>query len=77
MALAPHSLAAQSAIGVMREGGHGVEAMIAAAATIAAVYPHMKGIGGNGFWLIGRPGEAPLGLEGCCSPHSPPRSIET
>jgi gamma-glutamyltranspeptidase/glutathione hydrolase len=65
MAVAPHALAAQSAIGVMREGGNAVEAMIAAAATIAVVYPHMNSIGGDGFWLIARPGEAPRGLEGC------------
>ena len=28
--------------------------MIAAAATIAVVYPHMNSIGGDGFWLISR-----------------------
>jgi gamma-glutamyltranspeptidase len=65
MAVAPHALAAQSATGVLREGGNAVEAMIAAAATIAVVYPHMNSIGGDGFWLIARPGEAPRGLEGC------------
>ena len=65
MAVAPHALAAQSAAGVLREGGNAVEAMIAAAATIAVVYPHMNSIGGDGFWLIARPGEAPRGIEGC------------
>ncbi|MEO8407702.1 MAG: gamma-glutamyltransferase, partial [Oxalobacteraceae bacterium] len=65
MAVAPHSLAAQSAVAVMREGGNAVEAMIAAAATIAVVYPHMNGIGGDGFWLIARPGKEPVGIEGC------------
>ena len=45
MAVAPHSLAAQSAMAVMREGGNAVEAMISAAATIAAVSPHMNSIG--------------------------------
>ncbi|HVE10274.1 MAG TPA: gamma-glutamyltransferase family protein [Paraburkholderia sp.] len=65
MAVAPHSLAAQSAIAVLREGGNAVEAMISAAATIAVVYPHMNGIGGDGFWLIARPGEAPVGIEAC------------
>ena len=65
MAVAPHSLAAQSALAVLREGGNAVEAMISAAATIAVVYPHMNGIGGDGFWLISRPGEAPVGLEAC------------
>jgi gamma-glutamyltranspeptidase len=65
MAVAPHALAAQSAAGILREGGNAIEAMIAAAATIAVVYPHMNSIGGDGFWLIARPGEAPRGLEGC------------
>jgi oligopeptide/dipeptide ABC transporter ATP-binding protein len=65
MAVAPNALAAQSAVGVLRDGGNAVEAMVAAAATIAVVYPHMNGIGGDGFWLIARPGEAPRALEGC------------
>lgn len=29
-----------------------VEAAVAAAATIAVVYPHMNGLGGDGFWPI-------------------------
>lgn len=65
MATAPNALAAQSAMAVLREGGNAVEAMVAAAATIAVVYPHMNSIGGDGFWLIARPGEAPRGLEAC------------
>ncbi|CAK9889001.1 MULTISPECIES: gamma-glutamyltransferase family protein [Pseudomonas] len=65
MAVAPHSLAAQSALAVMREGGNAVEAMIAAAATIAVVYPHMNSIGGDGFWLISRPGQEPVALDAC------------
>ena len=65
MVTAPHALASQSALAVLREGGNAVEAMIAAAATIAVVYPHMNGIGGDSFWLIARPGEAPRGLEAC------------
>lgn len=57
MAVAPHSLAAQSALAVLREGGNAVEAMVAAAATIAVVYPHMNSIGGDGFWLVHVPGQ--------------------
>ena len=59
MVVAPHHLAAQAGLSVLREGGNAVEAMVAAAATIAVVYPHMNGIGGDGFWLIAEPGEAP------------------
>ena len=45
MAVAPHSLAAESAVAVLREGGHAVEAIVAAAASIAVVYPRMNSIG--------------------------------
>ena len=65
MAVAPHSLAAESAVAVLRDGGNAVEAMVAAAATIAVVYPHMNGIGGDGFWLISKPGEAPVAIQAC------------
>src|SRR6202789_4722614 len=64
-ATAPHALAAQSALGILREGGNAVEAIIAAAATIAVAYPHMNSIGGDGFWLIARPGADPVGIEAC------------
>ena len=65
MAVAPHALAAQSALAVMREGGNAVEAMIAAAASIAVVYPHMNSIGGDAFWLIHVPGQAPRAIDAC------------
>jgi oxamate amidohydrolase len=65
MAVAPHALAAQSALDVLRDGGNAIEAMIAAAATIAVVYPHMNSIGGDGFWLIHLPGHAPGVIEAC------------
>lgn len=65
MAVAPHATAAQSAIDVLKDGGNAVEAMIAAAATIAVVYPHMNGIGGDGFWLISVPGQKPVAIQAC------------
>lgn len=65
MAVAPHHLAAQAARDVLRDGGNAVEAMVAAAAAIAVVYPHMNAIGGDGFWLIHEPGQAPLAIEAC------------
>jgi oxamate amidohydrolase len=65
MAMAPHSLAAQSALAVLREGGNAAEAMVAAAATIAVVYPHMNSIGGDAFWLIHVPGKAPRAIDAC------------
>jgi gamma-glutamyltranspeptidase/glutathione hydrolase len=40
---------------ILAEGGNAIEAMIAMAASIAAVYPHMNHVGGDGFWLIREP----------------------
>jgi gamma-glutamyltranspeptidase/glutathione hydrolase len=63
MVVAPHHLAAQSGLAVLREGGNAIEAMVAAAATIAVVYPHMNSIGGDCFWLIQEPGKNPVGID--------------
>jgi gamma-glutamyltranspeptidase/glutathione hydrolase len=65
MVVAPHGDAAESGAMVLREGGNAVEAMLAMAATIAVAYPHMNGIGGDGFWLLSRPGEKPIGIQAC------------
>jgi gamma-glutamyltranspeptidase/glutathione hydrolase len=65
MAVAPHSLASESALAVLREGGNALEAMISAAATIAVVYPHMNSIGGDSFWVIHSPGKAMGGIDAC------------
>jgi gamma-glutamyltranspeptidase/glutathione hydrolase len=65
MAVAPHSLASESALAVLREGGNALEAMVAAAATIAVVYPHMNSIGGDSFWVIHSPGKAMGGIDAC------------
>ena len=63
---APHHLAAQAGGRVLADGGNAIEAMIAAAACIAVVYPHMNGLGGDNFWLIhsGR-GNQPVGFDAC------------
>jgi oxamate amidohydrolase len=52
---APHAAAAETGRAVMAEGGNALEAMVAMAASIAAVYPHMNHIGGDGFWLVHLP----------------------
>ena len=52
---APHHAAAEAGRAVLAEGGNALEAMIAMAATIAVVYPHMTGIGGDGFWVVREP----------------------
>ena len=65
MLVAPHHLAAQAGRDVLRDGGNAVEAMVAAAAAIAVVYPHMNAIGGDGFWLVHEPGQAPRAIDAC------------
>jgi gamma-glutamyltranspeptidase/glutathione hydrolase len=49
---APHRLAAEAGRDVLARGGSALDAALAAAATIAVVYPHMNGVGGDNFWLI-------------------------
>lgn len=65
MVVAPHHLAAQAGLAVLREGGNAVEAMIAAASSVAVVYPHMNSIGGDNFWLISEPGCEPVAVMAC------------
>src|SRR5260370_6173249 len=53
--VAPHRAAAEAGRLMLGEGGNALEAMVAMAATIAAVYPHMNHIGGDGFFLMREP----------------------
>lgn len=65
MVTAPHHLAAQAGLSVLKDGGNAVEATIAMAACLAAVYPHMTGLGGDGFWLIAEPDREPVAIDAC------------
>ena len=65
MMVAPHHLASQAGLRVLQEGGNAVEAMIAAASTIAVVYPHMNNLGGDNFWLMYAPGKPVAGIDAC------------
>ncbi|CAN5230942.1 gamma-glutamyltransferase family protein [soil metagenome] len=65
MVTAPHHLASQAGLDVLRDGGNAVEAAVAVAATLAVVYPHMTGIGGDGFWVIAEPDGRVHGIHGC------------
>ena len=65
MVVAPHHLAAQVGLDVLRDGGNAIEAMVAAASTIAVVYPHMNALGGDNFWLIDAGDGAPIGIDAC------------
>jgi gamma-glutamyltranspeptidase/glutathione hydrolase len=55
MVSTPHYLASASGLEALRRGGSAVDAAIAANATLCVVYPHMAGLGGDGFWLIAGP----------------------
>jgi gamma-glutamyltranspeptidase len=50
--VSPHVLASNAGRDALASGGNAVDAAVAAAATIAVVYPHMNGVGGDNFWLI-------------------------
>lgn len=65
MVTAPHHLAAQAGLRVLNDGGNAIEAMIAAAAAITVVYPHMNALGGDNFWLFAEPGKDPVGIDAC------------
>lgn len=60
---APHFASAQVGQSILEKGGTAIEAMVAAAASIAVEYPHMNGMGGDGFWLISEPGKAPIAID--------------
>jgi len=62
---APHREAELAGAAILAEGGNALEAAIAVAAALGVVYPHMTGLGGDGFWLIAEPGQAPRGLQAC------------
>lgn len=62
---APHQQAAEIGLKVLQQGGCAVDAMIAAAAAITVLYPHMNSLAGDGFWLIHKPGEAPRAIDAC------------
>jgi gamma-glutamyltranspeptidase/glutathione hydrolase len=52
MVACPHALASEAGVAALKSGGSAVDAALAAAATLAVIYPHMCSIGGDAFWLI-------------------------
>ena len=49
---AGHPLAAQAGLRVLQDGGNATDAIIAMAAVLAVVRPHMNGIGGDAFGIF-------------------------
>jgi gamma-glutamyltranspeptidase len=48
----PHALASEAGARIFDLGGNALDAALTAAITVAVVYPHMNGVGGDAFWLI-------------------------
>ena len=69
----PHALATDAAVAAYEQGGTAVDAALAAAVTLAVVYPHMCGVGGDLFALVrhidggvvalNASGRAPMGVD--------------
>lgn len=65
MCATSHPLAAQVAIGILKEGGNAVDAAIAGAVLLSLAEPQMCGLGGDCFVLLKPPGqERVLALNG-------------
>ncbi len=52
MVAAPHYLAAEAGLELLKTGGNAIDAAIAASATLQVVYPFVCGLGGDVFMLI-------------------------
>ena len=65
MMIAPHHLAAKTGSEILKEGGNAIEAMIASAAMISVVYPHMNSMGGDNFWLISDKNKNVYAIDSC------------
>ena len=65
MMVAPHHLAAKTGSDILKEGGNAIEAMIASAAMISVVYPHMNSMGGDNFWLISDKNKDVFAIDSC------------
>ncbi|HCB44507.1 MAG: gamma-glutamyltransferase [Pseudomonadales bacterium] len=48
----PHHDASAAGMRMLDAGGSAIDAMLAASAALAAVYPHMTGLGGDALWLL-------------------------
>lgn len=60
----PHHLATGAGNRIFEKGGSAIDALIAAAAVLGVVYPHMTGLGGDSWSLIRTAGGETLALNG-------------
>ncbi|WP_348787342.1 gamma-glutamyltransferase [Leifsonia sp. NPDC080035] len=73
----PHYLASSAGLNALRRGGSAVDAAIAANAVLCVVYPHMAGLGGDGFWLIADPAESRVHAIDASGPAAQEATLET
>src|SRR5207302_763410 len=64
MAATSSTLASLAAVDVLKSGGNAVDAAVMASAVLCLTEPHMTGIGGDCFALIGKPDGTVIGLNG-------------
>ncbi len=69
----PHRAATEAGAAAFGEGGNAIDAALAAAVTLAVVYPHMCGVGGDLFALVRRPTGDTVGLN---ASGAAPRAID-
>jgi oxamate amidohydrolase len=60
MVTTSHYLATSAGVRMLQRGGSAVDALIAANAVLCVAYPHMAGMGGDGFWIIHDPKDGAL-----------------
>ncbi|GAA5112970.1 gamma-glutamyltransferase [Pseudonocardia adelaidensis] len=73
----PHYLASAAGVAALREGGSAVDAGIAANAVLCIAYPHMAGLGGDGFWLIAGPGIHGVEAIDACGPAAQGATLDS
>jgi len=72
----PHYLASSAGLAALRRGGSAVDAAIAANAVLCVAYPHMAGLGGDGFWLIADPGSRRVHAIDACGPAAAAATLD-